>query len=64
MEVEEIRLRRADKLPASVQKDLNIYDGLVSIEVVRRSPKAVQAVKPASALFSKLFIDARTVSGQ
>lgn len=56
--VEEIRIRRADKLPASVQKELEIYDGLVEIEVVRNSPKQVNTVKQANAMFSDIFVKA------
>lgn len=57
---EEIKLKRADKLPASVQKQYDIFDGIVQIEVVRNSPKRVESVKPATALFSELFLKARS----
>lgn len=52
---EEIKLKRADSLPASIQKQYNIYDGIVEIKVVRNSPKKIESVKPATGLFSELF---------
>lgn len=58
VEVSEVRIRRADRLPASIQKELGIYDGLVEINVVENSPKRIVSIKQTNTLFSERLKEA------
>ena len=60
---DEIRIKRVDKLAASIQKRLreehDIYDGLVKFNVVRDPAPRVVSVEQCTGLFSQLYSDAR-----